>query len=150
MLTLLGTLFGFLSSGIPHIVDFFKDKSDKKHELEMMDKQIQAQKELQTQKLEEVKLQASIEEIKDVYEFAKQPMGFKIMEALNASVRPLITYGFFFLFVYLTVSILIFMANASMNAFQIKEAVWDEETKSLFAAIISFWFGSRQWQKTQK
>lgn len=33
MITLLSTLVSFLAGGLPKLLDFFQDKSDKKHEL---------------------------------------------------------------------------------------------------------------------
>jgi len=35
MLTLLSTLVSFLMGGLPKILDFFQDKSDKSHELKL-------------------------------------------------------------------------------------------------------------------
>ena len=36
MLTLITTVVSFLTGGIPKIIEFFQDKSDKSHELTMM------------------------------------------------------------------------------------------------------------------
>ena len=44
MLTLISTFLGFASSGLPKILDFFQDKSDKRHELELA--RIQNEREL--------------------------------------------------------------------------------------------------------
>ena len=35
MITLFSTLVSFLAGGLPKFLDFFQDKSDKKHELEL-------------------------------------------------------------------------------------------------------------------
>ena len=35
MLTLFSTLISFLMGGLPKILDYFQDRSDKKHELEL-------------------------------------------------------------------------------------------------------------------
>jgi hypothetical protein len=35
MLSLISTLGGLLISGLPKLLDFFQDKSDKKHEMEL-------------------------------------------------------------------------------------------------------------------
>ena len=48
MLTLFSTLISFLSGGLPRLLEFFQDKSDKKHELEMA--QLQIERELQLKK----------------------------------------------------------------------------------------------------
>ena len=36
MLSIIGSLIGFASSAVPAITDSFKDKADKKHEIEKM------------------------------------------------------------------------------------------------------------------
>jgi hypothetical protein len=45
MFTLFTTLISFLSGGLPKLLDFFQDKSDKKHEMEMA--RLQTERELQ-------------------------------------------------------------------------------------------------------
>ena len=47
MLTLFTTLISFLSGGLPKLLDFFQDKSDKKHELALAQIQVQMQLEMQ-------------------------------------------------------------------------------------------------------
>ena len=44
-------------------MDYFQDRSDKKHELQVMEVQIRQQKELASQKLEAVNVEADIREI---------------------------------------------------------------------------------------
>ena len=65
MLSLLGSLLGFGTSFLPKVMDFFQDKQDKKHELEVMEVQIRQQKELATQKLEAINVEADIREIEE-------------------------------------------------------------------------------------
>ena len=40
MLTLLGSFLGLLGSFVPEFLKHFRDQSDKKHELEILDRQI--------------------------------------------------------------------------------------------------------------
>jgi len=44
MLSLLSTLGGLLISGLPKVLDFFQDKADKKHEMELA--RVQTEREL--------------------------------------------------------------------------------------------------------
>ena len=53
MLTLFSTLMSFLSGGLPRLLDFFQDKSDKKHELEMAQMQIERELQLKKAKLDQ-------------------------------------------------------------------------------------------------
>jgi hypothetical protein len=69
------------------------------------------------------------------------------MSWLRKSVRPVITYLFFTLFAAVKVAALnqAMSAGSDFNAAII--LVWDPETQAIFAAIISFWFGSRAIEK---
>jgi len=67
MISLLGSLLGFGTSFLPKVFEFFQDKSDKKHELAVMEVQIRQQKELATQKLEAVNVDADIREIESLH-----------------------------------------------------------------------------------
>ena len=61
MLTLLSTLLSFLMTGAPKFLEFFQDRADKKHELDLA--RMQTERELQM--LEKgYAAQAKIEEIK--------------------------------------------------------------------------------------
>ena len=61
MFTLLTTLVSFLTGGVPKLLDFFQNKADNKHELEMVQLQFTQQLELQKAGFS---LQKDLEEIK--------------------------------------------------------------------------------------
>jgi hypothetical protein len=44
MLTLLGSLLGFVSSAFPDFLNIWKDRADRNHELAILDRQIEANK----------------------------------------------------------------------------------------------------------
>ena len=60
MLTLLSTLISFLMSGTPKFLEFFQNRQDKKHELELA--RMQLERELEMRKLG-FEAQAKVEEI---------------------------------------------------------------------------------------
>jgi hypothetical protein len=62
MLSLLGSLLGFGTSFLPKLMDYFQDKQDKKHELQLMDKQLEQQIQIGNQKLDMVHVEADIRE----------------------------------------------------------------------------------------
>ena len=108
MLSLLGSLMGFGTSFLPKVMDYFQDKSDKKHELAVMEVQIRQQKELASQKLEAVNVEADIREIESLHK-SMQPTGVKWVDGLRGSVRPVITYAFFLLIIWLFINPNIFI-----------------------------------------
>ena len=142
MLSLVGSLLGFGTSFLPKVMDYFQDRSDKKHELQVMEVQIRQQKELASQKLEAVNVEADIREIESLHK-SMQPTGVAWVDGLRGSVRPVITYAFFGLFIFVEVSAYLSLTAAGVSGLDAVNAVWDEDTKALFAAVISFWFGGR-------
>jgi hypothetical protein len=149
MLSLLGSLLGFGTSFLPKVMDFFQDKQDKKHELAVMEVQIRQQKELAAQKLEAINVEADIREIESLHK-SMQPTGVKWIDGLRGSVRPVITYSFFGLFIFVEVSAYLSLTAAGVSGLDAVNAVWDEETKALFAAVIAFWFGGRAISRARK
>jgi len=143
MLTLLGSLLGFLSSAFPDVLDIWRDRADRNHELAIMDRQIEANKLNHAQRLEEINVQADISESKALYSHASQPSGNAFIEALRASVRPVLTYAFFTLFATVKIAALVQLLNQGFTVTDSIIIIWDGETQALFAAVMSFWFGQR-------
>ena len=149
MLSLLGSVLGFGTSFIPKVFDFFQDKSDKKHELAMMEVQIRQQKELAVQKLDIVNVEADIREVEAIQK-SIQPTGVKWIDGLRGSVRPVITYCFFGLFIFVEVSAYLGLTAAGVTSLDAVNLVWSDEVMALFSAIIAFWFGGRLIHRTRR
>ena len=157
MLTILGSLIGFLGSFAPKLLQIWQDKKDKAHELAVMQLQIQSQEKIGAQRLEEVRVGAESEEMKALYESAKlTPSGVKWVDAvlalLTGSVRPVITYAFFTLYAIVkwaqAASVSAFYSNVTWTTAMAK--TWTEEDSAIFATLISFWFSGRLLQKFYK
>tara|TARA_R110002096_G_scaffold143008_1_gene298593 strand:- start:16 stop:465 length:450 start_codon:yes stop_codon:yes gene_type:complete len=149
MLSLFGTLLGFGTSFLPKVMDYFQDRSDKKHELLVMEVQIKQQKELAVQKLEMVNVEADIREV-EALQKSMQPTGVPFIDGLRGSVRPVITYAFFLLFCFVEISAYLALTANGVSGLDALNAVWDEDTKALFAAVIAFWFGGRAINRARK
>ena len=143
MLTLLGSLLGFVTSAFPDPLGLFRDRQDRNHELAILDRQMEQMKLGHQQRLEEVEIQADIAESKALYRHDK-PVGVAWVDALRATVRPVITYAFFMLFASVKGSALyVLIAIEGLLLAEALPRIWDPETQALFAAVMSFWFGSR-------
>ena len=160
MLTLLSTLLGFFSSGLPKVLDFFQDRSDKKHELELA--RLQTERELQMaergflaqQKVEEIKLEQVVtegfyKEREALYahdiEIGKGASQWVIN--LRACVRPAITFGLFALLVVVDIAGIWYAWTQGADFVTMIDTVWDDETQMVWASIIAFWFGSQAFSK---
>ena len=142
MITLLGSLLGFGTSFLPEVLNYFKTNQEHKHNMEMMTRRSELQ-------LEVMDKQAEIKETEGLYKHDSMDAG-GFINALRGSVRPVITYVFFGLFVAIKVTALIALMNSGNDLGRSLSLIWDENTSGLFAAIMSFWFGGRSISKYMK
>jgi len=171
MLTLLSTLISFLMGGLPKFLEFFQDRSDKKHELELA--QLQIQRELEMRKLG-FEAQERVEHIRSeqlqneaaaatsmavigaqqaemqalyAHDTALNEGTSQWMKNFRASVRPVLTYGFFLLLVFVDVAGFWYGYHMSVPFNDLLNMLWDSDTQALFASIIAFHFGGRAFGK---
>jgi hypothetical protein len=157
--------------GLPKLLEFFQDRSDKKHEMALA--QLQIQRELEMRKLG-FEAQERVEHIKseqlemETKSNEKQALigaqqaemqaiyahdtslneGTSVwMKNLRASVRPVITYGFFLLLVGIDCALIWHGFTNSVSFAEMANQLWDDETQALFASIIAFHFGGRAFGK---
>tara|TARA_E500000305_G_scaffold110158_1_gene117243 strand:+ start:1476 stop:1919 length:444 start_codon:yes stop_codon:yes gene_type:complete len=142
MITLLGSLLGFGSSMLPKVFEIFTDRSDKSHELKVLEMQMKAQSQGHGERLEEINAEADIKEIQSLHQHDKLT-GVGFIDGLRGSVRPVVTYVFLALFVTVEIVALFSLINAGTNAGDALQIIWSQDINSLWAAILSFWFGSR-------
>ena len=94
-------------------------------------------------KLQELDKQADIAETKGIYEHDRSIDAGGFVNALRGSVRPVITYAFFIMFVAVEAVIMLKVMESGGDWKDAVELMWSPETQGLFAAIMSFWFGNR-------
>ena len=149
MITLLGSLLGFGTSFLPEVLNFFRAGQDHKHKLESMQLEMDMMAKRNELKLNIIDKQAEIKETEGLYKHDSIEAG-GFINALRGSVRPVITYVFFGLFVAIKITALISLMDAGNDLGRSLSLIWDDSTSGLFAAIISFWFGGRAVSKYMK
>lgn len=150
MLSIIGSLLGFASSTAPAIMDHFASKEDRKHELNKMRAMADMRKEgmeLDMQFYE--RMGADKEHERLIQHDVSINKGTGIIAGLQKSVRPVITYAFFGLFATIEIVLLMEALEKGTEFSEAIQLLWDEDTKAIFAAIISFWFGSRAVEKAR-
>lgn len=167
MLTLITNLLSFLMGGLPKLLEFFQDRADKKHELELAQMQIQRELEMRKAGLD---AQAKIEEIHTQQlqiqaDTASQQFALQERQALyahdmslnegtsqwvknaRALVRPIITYGMFMLLVFVDVFGFYYAVHTGVAFDVALDKIWDSDTQLIWGSIVSFWFGSQAFSK---
>ena len=171
MLTLLSTLISFLMGGLPKLLDFLQDRQDKKHELELAQLQVQREMELRKlgfeaqERVENIHTQQLEIETKSAEKqslIAAQQAEMQALYAhdiaigqgasqwvidLRASTRSVLTLGFYFLLVLIDLGTFIFGMTHEASFNDMANQLWDEDTRIMFAAIITFHFGGRAFGK---
>lgn len=154
LLTMLGGSLGGVLRFIPEILKLFQEGKDREHEYRMTQLQLQIDQARATQAIDlahaqgEVaqqsgELQAYIEAIKG----QGTPTGVGWVDALSASVRPVITYWWLSLF---TVYKIAFIVAACLQWTTLDDFItklWTEQDAGMLSLIIGFWFCDRAIKK---
>ena len=157
--------------GLPKVLDFFQDRADKKHELELARMQTErelqllqagyvAQQHIEEIKLDEIKTQTQSAEKVSLIDAQKAEMNAiyahdvaigqgasQWMVNYRTGVRPTITYGFFGLLMLVEIGLFLYGWNRGVDFNTLANMLWDDETQALFASIIAFHFGGRAFGK---
>lgn len=167
MLTMISTIVSFLMGGMPKLLDFFQDRSDKKHEIALAQMQMTQQMEMQKQgfvaqqRIEEIRL----DELKVDAEVRSHEIDVKEHEALlahdtasavgastwvinaRAMVRPGITYGMFALLAFVDIFGFWYAIHTHVPFDVALNLLWDDDSQQIFASIIAFYFGGQAFKK---
>lgn len=151
MTTLLAAIIGFFSSIIPEFLKIFKDHKDKKHELDLFDRQIKISRSSQNDRLQEIdqhnKYSQNIAEMTALY--STYNSGISWVDGFNATVRPMLAYSFFFLYAFIKFKQYQALHSISELEYNL-EMLWNLEDQAIFTSIISFYFGQRTFRKILK
>ena len=160
MITLLSTLVSFLMGGLPKFLDFFQDRSDKKHELDMARMQTErelqmaergflAQARIEEIRTDQVAMQTAVQERQALYahdiEIGKGASQWVIN--LRASVRPIITYGMFTMLLFVNIFGFFYAWKTGVPFDMAMSILWDEDSAIIFSSVIAFWFGTQSFKK---
>ena len=150
MMTIIGSLLGFGTSFLPEVLNYFKRGQEQKYELQRMQMEMELMAKRSELNIAELDKEAEIKETEGLYKHDNVDAG-GFINALRGSVRPIITYAFFGLFVAIKVTALLSLINQTgMQLNMALSTIWDDQTAGLFAAIMSFWFGNRAVSKYYK
>jgi len=160
MLTLISTALSFLMGGLPKLMDFFQDKSDKSHEMEMARMQTErelqmlergyaAQARVEEIKTEQVMMETQAQERSAMYahDIAIGQGASQWVINLRASVRPMVTYLFVFLLVVVDIASIWWAWQSGAKFAEAIPLIFDADEMQILASIIAFWFGTQAFAK---
>ena len=160
MLSILSSILGFATAGLPNILGFFQQRGDQKHEREMAKLQTErelelakagfiAQEKIEAIKLDEINAQTYAEERVALYDHDK-----KLVESAsptvrnwNAMVRPVVAFIFVGELVLINFVTLFWAMWTGTDFVVASDTVFSTDEMAIVASIIGFYFGSRTWEK---
>lgn len=147
---IVGSLLGFGGSVVPAVTEYFGKKQDNKFALEKMEKKAQLIKSGYTHEMQMFEQQASDKEHERLINHdISINKGTGFISALQRSVRPVITYSFFILFATVEITLLQKAIAMDIPFNEALAVIWDDDTQAIWAAVVSFWFGSRAIEKSR-
>lgn len=162
MITLLTTLVSFLAGGLPKILEFFQDRADKSHELNLAKMQTErelalvAQGHIAQQRIEEIRtdqvaLQTQASTIQAALEHdAKIGEGASTWVInLRSSVRPIVTYIFVLELLVINLVAMWWAIKTGVDFRVAMDLVFSEDEMLIVSSIVSFWFGTQAFAKSR-
>jgi hypothetical protein len=155
MFELLGMLGGGIFRLIPFIVDLFKQKGDRDHEYRMTQLQLEIDKARASQQIDLAHAQAEIasnvadmQALVEAIKAQAAPTGIKWVDALNSSVRPILTY-WWCLGLYSThKAILVYVAiTTNQTLMTMAPILLTDFDRGVVGSIFGFWFVDRSLRK---
>ena len=166
MLSLISTLGGLLISGLPKLLEFFQNKADQRHELDLA--RLQNERELALaaqgfaaqQRIEEIRTdQVAMETDARMTEAALRH-DEKVLEKSSrwvanyvGTVRPTVTYIFVLELLLINSFMAVYLWNhpelikSIDDIIKYSDLIFSSDEMAMLGGIIGFWFGSRQWGK---
>ena len=166
MLSLFSTLGGLLISGLPKLLEYFQDKQDKRHELDLA--KIQVEQNLQMmregyvaqQRIEEIRTdqvamqtdaqmtEAALKHDEKVLDRASQWVANYV-----GTVRPTVTYIFVIELVIINIALTYYLfthpnlISTVDDLIKYADIIFSSDEMAMLGGIIGFWFGSRNWSR---
>ena len=160
MFSILSSILGFATAGLPSILGFFQQKGDQSHEREMAKLQneqalLMAQKGFQSQeKIAAIELEGTYAETFTQERQALYEHDAKLVHdaapwvrTLNASVRPIVAFTFVALLLFVDIGGFIWAVKTVGFSRESMDVIFSTDEMAMLGGIIGFWFGSRGWNK---
>jgi hypothetical protein len=150
MLALIGAALGLLGSIFPRLIGLLEARQNHRQEIEMLklqgDFQLQMISAGHAARMAEINVQADVASERLAMSVAMKPSGNRFVDAFNGFVRPFLTLMFFALYAAVKVGqYLILVSDA--GAVSALTSLWSQEDWAIWAAIVTFWFGNRTFNK---
>ena len=152
---ILGSLIGGVFRIIPEVVKLFDAKDQRKHELAMLQTEMEFAKikgEIQMKETEAVMSVAELDTmavaLKEQGETSR--LAGRFVSGISALVRPIVTYWFVFFYSIVKIVSINLAIEQQGQWKEVLVASWTSEDMAILMMILTFWFVGRIWDRVSK
>lgn len=155
ILTILGGLMGGVFRILPEVLKLFDKVNERKHELELLKAEMEFAKIRGEIMMKQAEAAMTVAEL-DAMSSAIQEQGQtaraagKLVAALSALVRPLVTYWFVFFYSFVKILSISLALDQDANWKEVIVNAWTADDMAILMMILTFWFVGRIWDKYNK
>ena len=150
--SLLGGVFGGLLRLAPEVLKWLDRKDERKHELAMLDKEMAMAQLRVTQAMHTADASVEVAQFEAIESALKGQAsmarsGGKVVSAISALVRPLVTYWVVALWsaVKIASMVLAYQTNGDWKDMLLSN--WGPDDNAIMSLLLSFWFVGRVWDR---
>jgi hypothetical protein len=160
MFSILSSILGFATAGLPSILGFFQQKGDQSHEREMArlqneqallmaEKGFVSQEKIAAINLEGTYAETFTQERQALYEHDAKLVhdAAPWVRTLNAAVRPIVAFTFVALLLFVDVAGFIWAVKTVGFSRESMDVIFSSDEMAIVGSIIGFYFGARTWEK---
>lgn len=166
MLSLLSTLGGLLISGLPKLLEYFQDKQDKRHELDLAKIQVEqnllmiregfvAQQRIEEIRTDQIAIQTDAQMTEAALKHDEKVLDRASHWVANyvGTVRPTITYIFVIELVLINFYLMYWGLNTPgflddvESLIKFSDVIFSSDEMAMLGGIVGYWFGARGWAK---
>lgn len=152
--TLLGGVFGGLLRLAPELMKLWDRKDERKHELQMLDRELDFAKtkaEVQLRQAETELATTQLDTLSEAFREQAQTAqaAGKFVAAMSALVRPAVTYIFIILYALVKLAGYALAVSQGGDWSAVLVGMWSVDDMAVLNMILSFWFVGRVYERSR-
>lgn len=151
---LLGGGLGALARLAPEVIAIFDKRNERRHEKEMAKLNLEFEKtrhenamDIKDLEVEQSKFGTAMTALTASIQSQAQHTGVRWVDALSATVRPVITYWLFFIYACVKIAVFSVYQSQGLPADQALVAIWGPDDTAMLSAVLTFWYVGRVWER---
>ena len=150
--TLLGSLLGGVFRIAPEILKWLDRRGEREHELKMVQAEMEFAKVRGEIAMREAEARMTVAELDAMQTALKEQgetarSGGKVVAAMSALVRPIVTYWFVALYSVVKITSIAMAIDANGDWKEVIVKSWTQDDMAMLMLVLTFWFVGRVWER---